>query len=52
MRFARIESEDAERVDARIHARDERDVFGRNDGARAFEIRLVGDRVGSELVYF
>jgi hypothetical protein len=43
MRFARVQTEDAEVIDARVHARDDGDVFGRNNGPLSLEICFVRD---------
>ena len=50
VRFSGIEAEYPEVVDPRVHARYDRDVLGRNDGARPFEIGFVHGGVGEEFL--
>ena len=50
MRFAGVETEDPEVVDARVHAGHDRDVARRNEGARPFEIGLVDAGIFDQFV--
>ena len=43
MRFTRVQTEDAEVIDARVHARDDGDVLRRNNGPWSLEICFVRD---------
>jgi hypothetical protein len=50
MGLSRIEAENPEDIDSRVHAGDDRDVLCRDEGARPLEVGCVRDGIAGQIV--